>query len=164
VLRIAMRLHHHLHCPLQKNLRSSNAEPMLFLNSSVLAPCGHPFWRGSLRTIDLASTITTIILHPIGRIIDVDGGDRWGWGIHSRRWSSFDVGGDILARLLFFIGVAEDDDIAVTRRPKKLVVEFIEEPSGELLVPRDIGEDFLFIERKIHHWDHLGGTAMLMNR
>jgi hypothetical protein len=38
VLRIAMILYHHLHSSLQKKLWCSNAQPSLFLNSSVHAP------------------------------------------------------------------------------------------------------------------------------
>jgi hypothetical protein len=43
------------------------------------------------------------------------------------------------------------------------MVEFAEEPSGDLLGPHDVREDFLLIEREIHHRDHLGGTVMLTN-
>jgi hypothetical protein len=70
-------------------------------------------------------------LHPIECII---GRDSWGRGVHSRRWSNFGVTGDLLACLFFFIGVTEDDDVAITRRPKKLMIEFPEESSGELLI------------------------------
>jgi hypothetical protein len=36
--------------------------------------------------------------------------------------------------LLFFIGVAEDDDVAIVGRPKKLTVEVVEEFPSELLI------------------------------
>jgi hypothetical protein len=54
-------------------------------NSSAHASYIHPFWHDSLRTTDLVSTVTTIILHPIGRIIDVASRDGWGRGVHDRR-------------------------------------------------------------------------------
>jgi hypothetical protein len=102
-------------------------------------------------------------LHPIGCIIDGGGGDGWGQGIHSKRWSSFGVSGDLLVHLLFFIGVTEEDDVAVPGRTKKLTVEFTEGSLGELLIPRGVGEDFVLIGRKIHQRDYLGGPVVLMN-
>jgi hypothetical protein len=54
--------------------------------------------------------------------------------VHNRRWSSFSIGGDLLACLLFFIRVTEDEDVSVTERPKKITVEFREESSGELRI------------------------------
>jgi hypothetical protein len=36
--------------------------------------------------------------------------------------------------ILFFIGVAKDDDVAITKRPKKPAVEVTEESLGELLI------------------------------
>jgi hypothetical protein len=65
--------------------------------------------------------------------------------------------------VLFFIRVAEDDDVVVTERPKKFAVKFAEESPDELLVPHGVREDFLLIGRKIHHWDRLRGPSMLMN-
>jgi hypothetical protein len=75
----------------------------------------------------------------------------------------FNVGGDLLMHLVFFIRVIEDNDVVVARRPTKFVIEFTKEPSGELLIPRIVGEDFLLIRRKIHRWNCLGGTTVLMN-
>jgi hypothetical protein len=40
--------------------------------------------------------------------------------------------------LLFFIRVAEDDDLAITGWPKDVVVDVTKKPSGERLIPRDI--------------------------
>jgi hypothetical protein len=57
-------------------------------------------------------------LHPIRCIINIVGGDR-GWRVHNRRCSSFGVNGDLIARLLFFIGVTKDDYVVVAGRPKK---------------------------------------------
>jgi hypothetical protein len=76
-------------------------------------------------------TVITIIRHPVGCIIGVSDKDSWGRRVCSRRWRNFGVGGV----LLFFIGVVEDDDIAVVRRPKKTTVKVIEELPGELLIP-----------------------------
>jgi hypothetical protein len=78
----------------------------------------HPFWCGSLRTTCLISTITTIILHPIGSIIGVIGRDGWGRGVHSRRWSKFGVDGDLLACLPFFIRVTKDDTFPLLGGPR----------------------------------------------
>jgi hypothetical protein len=64
--------------------------------------------------------------------------------------------------LLFFINVAEDDDITITGRPKEPTVEVTEESSGELFIPRGLGESiFLLIRREIHHRDPLRGPAVL---
>jgi hypothetical protein len=60
-------------------------------------------------------------------------------------------------RLLFLIRVIEGDDIAITGRPQKPAVEFAEEPSGELFIPRNVGEAFLLVGRKIHQRGHLKG-------
>jgi hypothetical protein len=55
--------------------------------------------------------------------------------------------------LFFFIGVAEDDDLAITGRPKDVTVEVAKESSGELLISRDISDEISLIRRrrKIHH-------------
>jgi hypothetical protein len=109
-------------------------------------------------------TVITIILHPIGCIIGVGGRDGWGLGVHSRRWSSFDIGGDFLAHLLFFIRVSKDDDITVAGWSKEPTIEVTKESLGELLILRGVGESiFLLIGRKIHHRDPLGGPVMLMH-
>jgi hypothetical protein len=71
-------------------------------------------------------------LRPFGRIISRD---EWGSGVHSRKWSSFSISSDLLIHLLFFINVAEDDDIAITGRPREPTVEVTEESSGELFIP-----------------------------
>jgi hypothetical protein len=52
----------------------------------------------------------------VGAIGVVDGGGS-GRGPCNRRCCSFDVGGLLLAHILFFIGVTEDDDVVVTGRP-----------------------------------------------
>jgi hypothetical protein len=115
-IKIAMTLHHHSHSPLQKNLWCNNVGSLLFLNSLVYAPCRHPFWRGSLKRTSLISTATIIILHLFGCVIGGGGGGGWSRGVCSRRWHDFGVGVVILTHLLFFVGVAENDDIAVAGR------------------------------------------------
>jgi hypothetical protein len=69
-------------------------------------------------------------------------------GLHIRRWCSFDISDILLTHLLFFIRVVEDDDIAVIRWPKKIVVEVTEESLGELLILRGIGMRFSSFEQE----------------
>jgi hypothetical protein len=87
-------------------------------------------------------------LYPIKHIISVINEDDWGRGVHNKRWSSFGVNDDLLVRLLFFIRVIEDDDVTVTRQPKKLTVKFTEEPSDELFILCNVREAFLLLRRK----------------
>jgi hypothetical protein len=124
----AMTLHHHPHSPLQKNLWYTSIESFLltFFNA---CPYRHPFWRDSLSCADLISIVTTTILHPIGGttaatitlhligciIVSYSKGS-WSLGVHSRRWCNFNIGAVILAHLLLFLEVTEDDDIVITRR------------------------------------------------
>jgi hypothetical protein len=100
-----------------------------------------PPWCGSLRQADFVSAAAGTIYRPIrgitliGVIGVVDGGS-WGQGPHSRGWYSFSVSDILLVHLLFFfIGVAEDDDLAVVGQPKDITVEVAEESFGELLIP-----------------------------
>jgi hypothetical protein len=109
--------------------------PFTVLNSSKHASCRHHFLVRHLRTIDLISTITMIILFSFGRIINTSGEDSWGQGVHNRRRSSFDVDNVLLTHLLFFIRVIEDDDVAITERPKKPTGEVVEEFPSEFLIP-----------------------------
>jgi hypothetical protein len=59
------------------------------------------------------------------------------------------VGGGLLTHLLlfFFIGVAEDDDLAVVRQPKDITVDVAKESSGELLITQCIRDETLLIRR-----------------
>jgi hypothetical protein len=136
-----------------------------------------PSWWGSLRQANFVSvaaaitlcpirglTVITIILHPLGCIINVDGEGGWGWGLYNKRWRGFGVGGVFLAHLLFFIKVVEDDDFAITGWPKELMIEVIEESFGKLIIPRDVRDEIFLIRRKIHHWDPLGGPTLLKDR
>jgi hypothetical protein len=57
---------------------------------------------------------TTIILHPIVCVI-VDGGrGRCSWGVPKRKWCGFGV--VILAHLLLFLGVADEDNVVIVGR------------------------------------------------
>jgi hypothetical protein len=76
-------------------------------------------------------TITIIILHPLGISIGIGGEGDWSRGPHSKRWCSIGIDGSFLTHLLFFIGVAEDDDLAVAGRPETTAVEVTEESSDE---------------------------------
>jgi hypothetical protein len=53
--------------------------------------------------------------------------------------------------LLFFIGVAEDDDLVVTKWPKKVTIEVVKEFLGKLYIPQGIKEDIFIFRRHIHH-------------
>jgi hypothetical protein len=132
-------------------------------NSSAPASYRHPFWHDILRTTCLISTITIIVVHPFRCVISIGSGDGWGQGVHSGRWSDFSDDGVLLVHLLFFIRVANNDDIAIAGRPKKPAVEVIEESLGELLLPRSVGEGIFLLRRKIHHRDPLGRPAMLIH-
>jgi hypothetical protein len=68
-------------------------------------------------------------------------------GLHSRRWSSFGVGGMLLVHLLFFVRVTEDDDFAVARRPEDLTVEVAKKSPGELLIMRVVMKETFLIQR-----------------
>jgi hypothetical protein len=98
-----------------------------------------PPWRNSLRQAVFVSTAAATVWRPIKSItlvgaIDVISGGGWGRGACSRRWRYFSVGGLLLAHLLFFIRVTEDDDLVIARRPKDITVEVAKKPSGEILI------------------------------
>jgi hypothetical protein len=59
-----------------------------------------------------SSTVTTIILHHIGCIIIGGGGGRWSRGDYRRRWHIIDNNVVIIDHLLFFLGVADDNNVA----------------------------------------------------
>jgi hypothetical protein len=72
-------------------------------------------------------------LHLYGHIISISSEDGWGHRVHSRRGSSFGVGGDHLTHLLFFFGVIEDDNVVVAGRPKDPTIEASLDEEEELL-------------------------------
>jgi hypothetical protein len=97
---------------------------------------------------DLIPTVTTIILYPIGGataittvwrpvrcIIGVGDEGSWGRGVSSKRRCSFGIGAVILVHLLFFIGVTEDDHVAITGWPKKTTVALTEQLPDDFLIP-----------------------------
>jgi hypothetical protein len=86
-------------------------------------------------------------LHPIGCIISVDDRDSWSWELHGRMWRSIDLGGVLLAHLLFFIGVAEDDDVAIIGRPKKTAGKVAEELPREFFILRGVREEIFLVRR-----------------
>jgi hypothetical protein len=53
----------------------------------------------------------------------------------------------LMRLLLFFIGVAEDDDLGVVGWPQEIVVELAEEALGELEVMSDIMDGFFPVRR-----------------
>jgi hypothetical protein len=74
-------------------------------------------------------------LHPIGCFVGIGCGGGGIRGVYSRRWSSLDVGGGVLVRLIFVVRITEDNDFAIVGRPENVAVEVTEELPGELLVP-----------------------------
>jgi hypothetical protein len=133
-----MILHHYHHSSLQKNLWCHNAQPLKFLlkHASLVAPP----WHDSLRQVGFVSTAAASAYCLIRGITLVGASDivsRGGWGRRpcSRRWRSFGIGGLLLTHLLlFFIRVAEDDDLAVAGRPLEVMVEVTKKPSSKLLI------------------------------
>jgi hypothetical protein len=111
-----------------------------------------PSWRSSPRQTGFILAAATTTYHPIRGapligIIGVAIGGGWGRGLHSRRWQSFSVSGDLLVHLFFFIRVVEDDDFAIARWPKDTAVEVIEESPIELLILRGIRVETFLIRR-----------------
>jgi hypothetical protein len=62
--------------------------------------------------------ITIIIFHPLRGIIG-NGRRSWCWADSSRSSREFGVDRLLIRCLLFFIGVIEDDDLAITRWPEE---------------------------------------------
>jgi hypothetical protein len=75
------------------------------------------------------ATATTITLHPV-RCAIINGGE-WSRGVQSRGRHEFAIGLVILAHLLFFHEVGDDDDVAVIGQPKKTVVRGVASSSSE---------------------------------
>jgi hypothetical protein len=153
LLNLAMTLHHHPQSSAQKRIWSSNSRPLFSLKHACRR---HHSWCGSLRRADFVSTtvaiaylpiegktIAIIVLHSLGVFISVGGGGSWRWGLHSSRRRGIGVGDGFLMRLLFFIRVAEDNALAIARRPKNVAVEVTEESSGEFLIARGLRDETL---------------------
>jgi hypothetical protein len=104
-------------------------------------PASARSWRGSLRLTDITSAVVVtfsllirassslLSFSPRRGIIDVGGG---GWGRVDCSTSShiFDIGSLLLAHLLY-VGVTEDDDLAVAGRPQDRAVELAKESLDE---------------------------------
>jgi hypothetical protein len=99
------------------------------------SPSHHFFAEEFALHLTGGETVITIIWHPLGGVIDVDGGGGWSQRLQSRRWRSISVDGVVLTCLLFFNRVVDDDDVAITGWPKKTVIEVTEESHGEILIP-----------------------------
>jgi hypothetical protein len=73
-------------------------------------------------------------------------------GTSQQKMVRIGVGGGLLTRLLFFIRIAEDDNVVVAGWLEQTVVEVVKESSSEFLMPRCIREGVvLLIRSKIHH-------------
>jgi hypothetical protein len=70
-----MILHRHHHSSFTEEYLVQQDNIIAYLKFFKARFLQTPLFVGSLRTTGLDSTITTIILHPIGRIISVIGGD-----------------------------------------------------------------------------------------
>jgi hypothetical protein len=90
--------------------------------------------------------ITIIVFHPLRGIIDNSGGS-WRRVDSSRSSHGFSAGHLLICCLLFFIGVIEDDDLAVTRRPEDVVVEVTKKFLGKLRVARSVSDEVFLILR-----------------
>jgi hypothetical protein len=53
----------------------------------------------------------------------------------------------LLTHLLFFIGVAEDDDLVIAGQPEDTAIEVTKKLPGELLIPRCIRDEAFLILR-----------------
>jgi hypothetical protein len=109
--------------------------------------------------------ITIIILHLLKGIVG-NGGGSWRQVNSSRSSHEFGAGRLHIWRLLFFVGVVEDDDIVVTRRPEDVTDEVAKKFPGELCVTRSISDEVFLIRRlgEINHRSLLRGAALFENR
>jgi hypothetical protein len=109
--------------------------------------------------------ITIIILHLLKGIIG-NGGGSWRQVNSSRSSNEFGADRLHIRRLLFFVGVIEDDDIIVTRWPEDVADEVTKKFPGELCVTRSINDEIFLIRRlgEINHWSLLRGAALFENR
>jgi hypothetical protein len=63
------------------------------------------------------TAVTTIILHAIGYVIIGGGEGGWSWGVPKRKWRGINVGAVIFMYILFFLGVADDNNVVVVTWP-----------------------------------------------
>jgi hypothetical protein len=67
--------------------------------------------------------ITIIILHFPRVFIGVGGRGSWSRRLHNSRRHDLGISGGLLTRLLFIIGVTEDDHLAIVGRSEEVAVE-----------------------------------------
>jgi hypothetical protein len=84
-------------------------------------------WRGSVRRTGFVPTISIIIRHPIECVVGIGCGGGGIRGVYNRRWSNLGVDGGVLVRLILIVGVTEDNDFVVARRPEDVAIEVAEE-------------------------------------
>jgi hypothetical protein len=68
-------------------------------------------------------------------LIVIGNTSRWSQGVPWRKWHGTGIGVVILAHLLFFLKVANDDNITIVGRPKMTAVEVTEQLAGNFLIP-----------------------------
>jgi hypothetical protein len=90
--------------------------------------------------------ITIIIFCPLRGIID-SGEGSWRRVDSNRSSHEFGAGRLHIQYLLFFIGVIEVDDLAVTRQPEDVVVEVAKKFSSKLRVVRSVNDEVFLIRR-----------------
>jgi hypothetical protein len=90
--------------------------------------------------------ITIIVFHPLRGIVG-NGGGSWRRVDSNKSSCEFGVGRLLIRRVLFFIGVVEDDEFAITRRPKHVTVEVAKKFPGVLHVTRSVSDEFFLIRR-----------------
>jgi hypothetical protein len=91
--------------------------------------------------------ITIIIFRSRRGIVSNDTGS-WRQVGSSRSSHEFSVDHLLIQCLLFFIGVIEDNDLAITRWPEDVAVEVTKKFLGELRVTRSVSDEVFLIEDK----------------
>jgi hypothetical protein len=90
--------------------------------------------------------ITIIIFCPLMGIV-VNGGGSWRWVDSGRSNREFSADHLLIRCLLFFLGVIEDDDLAVTRWPEDVAVEVTKKFPSELRVTTSVNDEVFLIRR-----------------
>jgi hypothetical protein len=75
--------------------------------------------------------ITIINLHFPRAFIVIGDGGSWNQRLHSNRRCNIGVHGGLLTCLLLFIGVAEDDHLAIAEWSEEVAVEVAKQSFGE---------------------------------
>jgi hypothetical protein len=90
--------------------------------------------------------ITIIIFHPLRSIVS-NGGGSWHRVDNNRSSRKFGASHLLIWRILFFIGVIDDDDLVVTRRLENVAVEVTKKFPSELRVMRSVNDEVFLIRR-----------------